>query len=237
MRGTSSPYVKLIGGFGNAIEVKTPSGHGFLSLLIVSSAALAYELIRQACQTGHVQRMRKRTLTGLASIGLVATFTFFGGASEADKDHILKQARAELEAVTRKNYDDALNLLKRAMEERIAKGIISRPSAQQLKMSEDGIRLVFYNKAYAVYACVKNAIELLENIDLKACEAKMSAQLNMNMKLSDYIDAVGDRAAIRCEMQSRLFQEELEFPPFEFLEGARLFDYDKLNACIMSSVR
>jgi hypothetical protein len=45
--------------------------------------------------------------------------------------------------------------------------------------------------------------------------------------------------AKRCEMRARLFGGELEFPPFDFLNGDEptLFDFEKWHACLLGEGR
>jgi len=61
----------------------------------------------------------------------------------------------------------------------------------------------------------------------------------MNYKIwDDYVKSVEPMAATQCEMRARLFDAELEFPPFDFLKGElALFDFEKLNACVIGEGR
>ena len=55
--------------------------------------------------------------------------------------------------------------------------------------------------------------------------------------LSDYVAVIGRERLAKCEMQSRLFDAEIEFPPYDFLKrnGIFLFDFAKYNACVTSN--
>ena len=61
----------------------------------------------------------------------------------------------------------------------------------------------------------------------------------MNYKIwADYVKSTEPMVAQRCEMGARLFDAELEFPPFDFLkEELALFDFEKLNACVIGEGR
>ena len=45
--------------------------------------------------------------------------------------------------------------------------------------------------------------------------------------------------AKQCEMRARLFDGELEFPPFDFLNGDEpaLFDFEKWHECLLGRGR
>ena len=48
-------------------------------------------------------------------------------------------------------------------------------------------------------------------------------------------EAIEPMIAKQCEMRARLFDGELEFPPFDFLngDGPTLFDFEKWHACLL----
>ena len=80
----------------------------------------------------------------------------------------------------------------------------------------------------------------LDETKLEDCAKGPLSQLYTNYKL-----LVGNREAIepmiakQCEMRARLFDGELEFPPFDFLNGdePELFDSEKWHACLLGEGR
>ena len=119
---------------------------------------------------------------------------------------------------------------------------------EQRKSAILGIKLTMYNKSYINFKCLLTAIydaqeasrETLDETKLEDCAKGPLSQLYTNYKL-----LVGNREAIepmiakQCEMRARLFDGELEFPPFDFLNGdePELFDSEKWHACLLGEGR
>ena len=121
-------------------------------------------------------------------------------------------------------------------------------SDEQRKAAIAGIKLAMYNKSYINFKCLLTAIydaqeadrETLDETKLEHCAKGPLSQLYTNYKmLVDYRKAMEPITAKRCEMRARLFDSELEFPPFDFLNGDEpaLFDFEKWHECLLGRGR
>jgi len=126
----------------------------------------------------------------------------------------------------------------------------------KLEIAIDGIKDMFYSKAYGLYRCVKEA-------DAATKEAVAANKEAVAANASDYIvkcyEAFNKRilktykiiSALmenpqllhggwenKCELKSRMFDAEIEFPPFDFLRTTTgtngLYDDDAFDACLLS---
>ena len=63
----------------------------------------------------------------------------------------------------------------------------------------------------------------------------MKEMQKYNTITTDYASVVLRRTA-KCELKARMFEAEIEFPPFEFLKtsGTGLMDFKVMNACLLS---
>jgi len=104
-------------------------------------------------------------------------------------------------------------------------------------------QFAYYNKAYAYYRCGKTArpsadADIVEP-EFVRCFEDYKAQFSKFMKLVDYVLAIDLHTQMQCEMRTRLFEAELEFPAFDFLqgEGVGLVDFKKWNDCLLGAAR
>ena len=146
--------------------------------------------------------------------------------------------RSEIEKAARLEFD-------MLMEQLFAH---ERGSDEQRKVAIARIKLAMYNKSYINFKCWLSAIfdaqetgrETLDQTKLEDCAKGPLSQLYTNYKIwVDYRRAMEPITAKRCEMRARLFDGELEFPPFDFLNGNEptLFDFEKWHACLLGEGR
>jgi hypothetical protein len=92
--------------------------------------------------------------------------------------------------------------------------------------------MVFYNKAYNQYRCV--LLHPTSFAEASACSQKANRAIATYVQLTtQYFSTVAVRSP-KCEMQARLFEAEIEFPPYSFLKGkgAKLFDHARMVECL-----
>jgi hypothetical protein len=123
-----------------------------------------------------------------------------------------------------------------------------RGSDEQRKAAIAEIKLAIYNKSYINFKCFLNAIydaqeagrETLDETKLEDCAKGPLSQLYTEYKIwVGFRKAMDPMIAKRCEMHARLFDGELEFPPFDFLNGNEpaLFDFEEWHACLLGGER
>ncbi len=115
---------------------------------------------------------------------------------------------------------------------------------QEMEVATDGIRMLFYNKAYNQYFCFSTLLVQPGKTadDALACAYARNIELAKHVKIvSDYEALIKSKAAkaTQCFLKSRLFDAEIEFPPFDFLRTSdgkdnTLYDYKALNLCLIS---
>lgn len=107
-------------------------------------------------------------------------------------------------------------------------------SEEQRREGTDGLKMAEYNKAYGTYVCWKTTNT---EDSFQACTKKFMAEFQRFFGLSDYAVVIGRVRLAKCEMQSRLFDAEIEFPPYDFLKGNGIFLFDlaKYNACVTAN--
>jgi hypothetical protein len=146
--------------------------------------------------------------------------------------------RSEIEKAARLEFD---TLMEQVFAHKVE-------SDEQRQAAIAGIKLAMYNKSYINFKCFVTAIYdaqeasrgTLDETKLEDCAKGPLSQLYTNYKnLVDYRKAMEPITAKRCEMRARLFHGELEFPPFDFLNGDEpaLFDFEKWHACLLGGGR
>jgi hypothetical protein len=121
-------------------------------------------------------------------------------------------------------------------------------SDEQRKIAILGIKLAMYNKSYINFKCLLTAIydaqeadrATLDETKLEDCAKGPLSQLYMSYKIFiDYRKAIEPMIAKRCKMHARLFDDEIKFPPFDFLNGdeQELFDFEKWHECLLGRGR
>jgi hypothetical protein len=152
-------------------------------------------------------------------------------------------------AFTQENSDQQLRAVKGFLEERARQSLAKfweafvnesgkdgRPMPSEKEKSDalDGVKLLTYNQAYSGYSCFKQ-FGLGEKLD--ECNRTAAEELVRFMGLSRYDRLTTGRQSAICEMKSRLFVAEAEFPPYDFLKGAQLFNFKQLNECLLENAR
>jgi hypothetical protein len=92
----------------------------------------------------------------------------------------------------------------------------------------------------AIYDAQEASRGTLDETKLEDCAKDPLSQLYTNYKILVYYrKALEPITAKRCEMRARLFDGELEFPPFDFLNGDEpaLFDFGTWHACLLGGGR
>jgi hypothetical protein len=112
-------------------------------------------------------------------------------------------------------------------------------------LATDFVKSTFYNKAYNYYFCSKiNQTDVSSSSEQKeqsysSCLSERGKGLLIAYKIgTQYNDLLRGRAGLQCELRARLFNAEIEFPPFDFLKQSNgqdaLYDYTILNDCFKS---
>jgi hypothetical protein len=115
----------------------------------------------------------------------------------------------------------------------------------------DFIKSDFYNKAAMQAMCIGETLRSLGSYDptaktfqdnvmvrAKSCfEAKMVDFQVWNNLIVNYFNVMPPGTSKRCEMEARLFERELQLPPYDFLKtkNPMLIDFAKYNQCIRST--
>jgi len=120
-------------------------------------------------------------------------------------------------------------------------------NSRDVELVTDEIKSRFYNKAYNLYVCVKTlaADASLSNDErskrLPGCYLDRNKELAKNFKMmTEYLSLFMSQAGKteQCMLKSRLFDAEIEFPPFDFLKQSNgrdaLYNYPLLNTCLQS---
>jgi hypothetical protein len=185
----------------------------------------------------------------LRAFALLGAVVLGGYASSSDKIAMMgvqaprpeQFVRSELETAAQLEYD----MLRGQVFEHKA------GSDEQRRAAMVRIKWILYNKSYINFKCLVAAIydaqaarrQTVDDAKLEDCAKSLISQLYMNYKIwADYVKSTEPMVAKRCEMGVRLFDAELEFPPFDFLVKGELaelalFDFEKLNACVIGEGR
>lgn len=142
-------------------------------------------------------------------------------ADEQNKKLRQEGARFMLKDETEKQFDQ------------IIASFNTNGTEQEKRDATEGTKMLVYNKVYGTYACfVANTDEAA----IAACNKNHMHEFRRFSGLGQYIGVIGIQRLGKCHMQSRLFDAEVEFPPYEFLKGkgVMLFDLAKFNNCVVS---
>jgi hypothetical protein len=117
----------------------------------------------------------------------------------------------------------------------------------EVELAKDAVKGLFYNKAYHLYVCAKSigvGWRVLSDDEWKKvqlCYDQHNKEMLKGIKImTQYTSLLASKAAKEeeCELKARLFDAELDFPPFDFLrrsDGAdKLFDFAVMTACFLS---
>lgn len=170
------------------------------------------------------------------SIGLIALLGTLRPSQSADADLVKKAAYQTVEAFIRNLFNDMMRTLEAKLKEKKVE-----PTSSQASDAREGLKLMLYNKAYNHYVCTlaefrKDEAQRSE-ASLSACAEHRNKQAIKFTRMLDYAPVIGASEFRRCGLQSRLFDAELEFKPYPFLEGEgmELYDYEKYNRCILNA--
>jgi hypothetical protein len=130
-------------------------------------------------------------------------------------------------------------------------GKLNNMSKKELDESFDYIKNDFYNKAVMQTTCIGETLRSLPNYDPRSqtsteaflersqtcVEAKgveFSKSITLLLDYEDYIKSLPPGTTVRCEIEARLFERELQLPPYDFLKTKHnaLHDYQKYNNCL-----
>jgi hypothetical protein len=96
-------------------------------------------------------------------------------------------------------------------------------------MAAGALKLMLYNQAYGQYRCLTTSASWAE---AEECNKRVGRDIAIYFRLAtDHFSAVAGRSD-QCEMQTRMFEAEIEFPPFPFLQGAQLYDIPRMVECL-----
>jgi hypothetical protein len=104
-----------------------------------------------------------------------------------------------------------------------------KANEQQRENVTNALKLVEYNRIYGAYTCMLASPRGKDAI--LACQAKFLKELR---RFSVLISTITRERIKGCETRHRLFEAEIEFPPYGFLKGpiSHLFDLSKFNECL-----
>ena len=130
--------------------------------------------------------------------------------------------RGVVEREIKEDFDAAAPMFRKELE--------GKGTPEERRLAFELVKFLFYNKAYNWYRCGIDHMPFEDKI--RNCILNLNRQIAVNLKLSfDYFSSIARRSQ-ECEMRARLFEAEIEFPPYDFLEGAQLFDFRLLNDCL-----
>ncbi|MCG6203385.1 hypothetical protein LPW26_01930 [Rhodopseudomonas sp. HC1] len=167
-----------------------------------------------------------RIFRGLALGCLV---TFFNASCEASSQTLSPDQLSHLREMIRgdikpKFDEDARKLRYLAIQNDV--------KSNALRLAIQGLQTNYYNLSYIMYSCFISSLATTVD-DIDPCRKKKIVAMAKTSGLAEY--SVAREKSGRCEMGARIFEAEVEFPPFEFLafDGNSLFDFDKLNRCLL----
>jgi hypothetical protein len=105
-------------------------------------------------------------------------------------------------------------------------------------LAMQGVEFLLYNQAYYAYSCLKLFGPNADKDKYEKCVSDSNARQIKYTKIADYVMTIPPQVHLRCEMKSRLFDAEDEFPPFAFFRWKHklhLFDFEKLNNCYLNN--
>ena len=153
--------------------------------------------------------------------------------------------RSIAEEQTREAFDQAVSKFRKAAQEKNSHVFEKEPN--DMERTIDAIKSLYYNDAYSLYICMKVAVaEAAPSGDepiqkMRNCHQKRNfAQRNTVKILMQHFSLFmsNKEKAKQCELESRLFDAEIEFPPFDFLKQLdgrdNLYDYSLMNQCLLS---
>ena len=153
--------------------------------------------------------------------------------------------RSIAEEQTKDAFDQAISKFRKAAQEKNSH--VFDKESNDMERVIDAIKSLYYNDAYSLYICMKvAAAETAPSGDksiqtMRNChEKRNSAQRNTVKILMQYNSLFmrNKEKAKQCELKSRLFDAEIEFPPFDFLKQSdgrdNLYDYSLMNQCLLS---
>ena len=101
--------------------------------------------------------------------------------------------------------------------------------------------MLIYNKAYIYYSCIVSLgpAATTDEVISDCVNEPIAETIAANNFMTDYLPLIErNPKALKCELKTRLFKAEVEFPPYNFLlgEGIHLYDFKEMRACLISSV-
>ena len=166
-------------------------------------------------------------------IGCILLLPTIGHAENSNKGPSPEVTRALLENVVREEIDQARKTLFERAKERYPSDF------KKQEMAVEGLKFVFYNKAYIYYSCARSLKGNFAGQPFFDCASDRLQGAQEAIKLSEYTSLLGNPMILRCELKARLFKAEIEFQPYDFLvrehNGNALVDFEKLNACLLAN--
>ena len=151
-------------------------------------------------------------MTRITTVMLVCLLTS-AAAAQTSVDERNKRFREDLEAQSVTDTDRALKeLLAQAKD---------KGTEDERRQAAEGVKGLLYNMAYIKYHCVTTT-----NAEQFGDDLFIYSRL-----VVDYSAALAERS-VQCEIQSRLYEAENEFPPFPIWKDAKLFDFARMNKCL-----
>jgi hypothetical protein len=171
-------------------------------------------------------------------IGVLASATAY---SQQDEQSVDLAVRVVIEPMVQEEFEKF---------EALAKSKFESKGAKFTDEFADLVRMLYYNKAYMYFLCHKKQLLFIQgnNIQLpdresreilERCIQERSIHMGTFYNLSEYFPLLMPPALTRCEARSRLFQAEINFRPYSFLEGrnTKLLDMEKFNQCVVESIK
>jgi hypothetical protein len=148
-------------------------------------------------------------------LGIMVAATSFSYSQERIPQQVL--LRIVLESTAKAEFDA-----------RVA-AINPKANEQQRENVTNALKLVEYNRIYGAYTCMLASPR--DKDAILTCQAKFLKELR---RFSVLISTITRERIRECETHHRLFEAEIEFPPYEFLKGpiSHLFDLSKFDECL-----
>lgn len=93
-----------------------------------------------------------------------------------------------------------------------------------------GVKSLMYNKAYNLYRCA--LLHPTSLSDAEECSSNANREMLVLFNLISSYSSLIAKRSLRCEMETRLFKAEIDFPPFSYMGEAHLFDHERMVECL-----
>lgn len=112
----------------------------------------------------------------------------------------------------------------------------NNPNELTRRAGYHGVKFLYYNKGFIYFKCAVDEAHKgkgIEETGYQQCTDKRLRAFLRFTRMNDMYLKLPQMQQIQCLMQSRLVDDEIDFPAFPFLEldTWELYDFDLLNTC------